>query len=304
MEVERLSPGGSRSTMAMPQEGRFPDLDRLIARFREPGVQAIALMGSHARGDAGPFSDVDVARFLSPGCAAFERAQSFIIENRLVVVSTILPENIEGWFADPDLATECIAGLRTARPLWDPEGVFAHLQARAHAFRWDSAMQGKANAFAADQMVGWAEEAFKGLEGLRRGDPGRLLNARFGLSFGMMKVARVYLGVLIAGDNAFYSQIIERVGVESEWARLGRAAFGIEGPDGKGVTLREQVLAGLGLYVSTAHLVRDDVDVRSRAIMDHAVEVIEREMEELHQVAGPEAAGLESPADTPERESS
>ena len=40
------------------------DLQELSGRFAGPGVKAIALMGSFARGEAGPYSDIDLARFV------------------------------------------------------------------------------------------------------------------------------------------------------------------------------------------------------------------------------------------------
>ena len=140
-------------------------------------------------------------------------------------------------------------------------------------------MQSKANAFAGEQMVGWVEEVYKGLEGLRRNDIGRMLNARFGLSFGIVKVARVYLGILIDGDNTFYTQILERLGNDSEWARLCRAAFALEPAEGVPLPLTEQVLAGLRLYVLTADLIGNDADVGQRSIIDRTVAVITDEIE-------------------------
>ncbi len=37
-------------------------LEQLVERFDAPGVRAIVLMGSYARGEAGPYSDIDVVR--------------------------------------------------------------------------------------------------------------------------------------------------------------------------------------------------------------------------------------------------
>jgi hypothetical protein len=141
-------------------------------------------------------------------------------------------------------------------------------------------MQAKADSYAGREMVGWVEEVHKGLEGLRRDDVGRLLNARFGLSIGLANVVRVYLGVFITGENTFYAEICERVGADSRWTHLLRAAFGIESITGTVPMLRDQVIAGLRLYVETAGLVRDDVDDRCGAIIDHAVAAIERETAE------------------------
>ena len=142
---------------------KTPDLNKLVGRFTEPAVQAIVLMGSFTRGDAGHFSDVDLVRFLTPDAPEDTEARSFIIDDRLVVVSNVLRSQVEGWFTNPVSATECIAGIRTAKPLWDPEDLFSPIQRRAHAFVWDTDMQSKANAFAGEQMVGWVEEVYKGL---------------------------------------------------------------------------------------------------------------------------------------------
>ena len=144
--------------------------------------------------------------------------------------------------------------MRHALPLIDRNGSLASLQARAHAFAWDAEMQARANAWASEQMVGLIEEAHKGLEGLRRNDVGRLLNARFGLSWLLSRVIQVQRGVFLSGDNAFFEAVEVAVGHDTEWARLRRVVFGVEGIDGKTATLREQVVAGLRLYIATAEL--------------------------------------------------
>ena len=43
------------------------DIPALANQFNGPNIQAIALLGSHARGDAGPFSDVDLLRLVAEG---------------------------------------------------------------------------------------------------------------------------------------------------------------------------------------------------------------------------------------------
>src|SRR5687767_4665153 len=106
------------------------DLPDLIDRFDIPPVNAIALMGSHARGDAGPYSDVDFVRFLSAGAEAIAGAGSHLIDGRLVVVSDVRPAEIQDWFSRPDVAVNYISGLRRARPIVDRDGSLAALQDR------------------------------------------------------------------------------------------------------------------------------------------------------------------------------
>ena len=164
---------------------------------------AFALLGSYARGDAGLFSDVDVVRFVSDDQHGAE-SRTFLIGEAedwnsplhtghgersrckwLVVLSTATPNQVESWFTEPGQVVNFVAGLREGRPLWDPEGVFAAIRQRAREFQWSSAHQEKADRVAGQELVGWIEEVHKGLEGLRRNHRGRLLNARFGLSWGL-----------------------------------------------------------------------------------------------------------------------
>jgi hypothetical protein len=242
-----------------------PDYQSLTAHFQATGVTAVVLMGSHARGDAGLFSDVDLVRFHAED--ATERgAETHLIDGHFVVVSDVYPEQVDAWFEQPEQASTTMAGLRGARPLWDPEGVFATVQARARAFTWDATMQARANAWASSQMVGWIEEAQKGLAGLRTGHEGKLLNARYGLTWGLVNVLRVQQGVLVSGDNEVYSEVVAAVGVESRWARLSRQAYGLGGE-----SLIAQVQAGLQLYASTAELLADALRPADKTMVDEIV---------------------------------
>lgn len=238
------------------------DADALARRFDAPGVQAIALTGSYARGDAGPFSDVDLLRFVTKD--AHDLAGSHLIDVRLVNVSNVGAAEVDRWFTQPDLAVNVIHGLRFARPMIDRDATFATIQARARSFVWNGDLQRRADAWASVQMVGWAEEAHKGLEGLRHNDVGRLLNARHGLSWGLSGVVQVQRGILISGDNGFFDEVEAVVGPDTEWVRLRRIVFGVTP-----ASLRQQVGAGLRLYVVTAELVQDALQPADRPVIAH-----------------------------------
>jgi hypothetical protein len=254
----------------LPGRGRKqPDFDALLAQFRAPGIAALVLMGSYARGDAGPFSDVDLVRFHAQD-APSASAETHFLGGHFVVVSDAYPDQIEEWFQKPELASTTIAGLRSARPLWDPDDFFATIQARAKAFRWDAEMQARANAWASSQMVGWIEEAQKGLAGLQIGHEGRLLNARYGLTWGMVNVLRVQRGILVSGDNGVYPEVIRAMGVKSLWAALSRQAYGMDGDAG----LPEQVVAGLRLYAHTAELLAAILTPDDKLMVDQIVQRI------------------------------
>ena len=258
----------------MRYEMKGPDFEGLAGRFRSPGIKAIALMGSFARGDAGEFSDVDLVRFLEDEPKAPPEASTHVVEGRLIVVSNVPPSAVEKTFTEPEAVTLFMSGLRTGRPLWDPDGYFAELQRRAREFVWDDAMQRKADAYASREMVGWAEEVHKGLEGLRIGDVGRLLNARFGLCWGLPTVMRVQRGIMISGDNGSYTEVMSAMGEGSEWSRLCRMTFGLETEAG----YAEEVKACLSLYVFTARLLEKVIGPKDRDVIDHAVSRILAEL--------------------------
>jgi hypothetical protein len=199
-----------------------PNFDILAKQFDHSHAAAIVLMGSYARGEAGPYSDVDLVRFTLDDEIIPPGGGSHLIDGRLVVVSNVSPTRTEAAFARPEVAVETIQGLRYGRALIDRDGYFRALQHRANAFRWDEEMQTKANQWASSQMVGWIEEVHKGLEGLRSGETGRLLHARFGCSWGLARVMCVQRGIMLSGDNALFKEVIAGVGYDSAWAHLYR----------------------------------------------------------------------------------
>ncbi len=247
-------------------------LEQLIQRFDAPGVHALVLMGSYARGEAGPFSDIDVVR-LTDG-SELPGAGSYLVDGYLVVVSDVAPGRVERWFSDPEVTTDTIMGARRAQALLDRDGYFSGIQAHARAFVWDQTMQARANHQASAMLVGWIEEVHKGLAGLQHNDIGRLLNARHGLSWGLGRVMKVHRGILMSGDNAFYEELSRAMGKQSEWVQLLRTAFGIESEEGKALILGEQVRAGLRLYILTAELLAPVLRMEDRPLITHTAQLI------------------------------
>lgn len=254
----------------------------LAQPFDSPSVNAIVLMGSQARGDAGPYSDVDLVRFVTEEAADLTGAGSHLIDGVLVMVSNVTPSRVERCFTDPEQATNTIAGLRTARPLIDRNATFGAIQARAQAFVWTEELQSKADRWASEQMVGWIEEVHKGLEGLRRRDPGRLLNAGFGLSWGLSNVMKVQRGLLLSGDNGFFVEVANAVGSESVWSQLRAVAFGVAAVQGRPPSLQERVVAGLHLYELTAELLGPAIQPEHAPLIAQTIQLINQEIESAY----------------------
>lgn len=239
-----------------------------MTHFGAPQVRAVLLVGSYARRDAGPYSDVDLLR-LTP--SPLPGAGSHLWQSRLVNVTDVDQQTSEAWFTDPEQAVDIVLGLDDAQVLFDREGAAEALKARAQAFVWTPELQQKADCWASAQLVGWAEEAHKGLAGLQSGDTGRLLHARFGLSWGLAKTMRVQRGLLSRSDNTFFADL-ETAFAGTRWLRFLRTAYGLTGS-----ALNEQVRAGLELYALTAELLEPVLQGRDRPIIEHTVSLIRRD---------------------------
>lgn len=263
-----------------------PSYEALAQQFDAPGVHAIVLLGSHARGDAGPYSDIDLLRLVAGDAGDLTGAGSHLIDDTLVVVSDASPEQVESWFSDPAQAVKNVGGLRRGRALIDREATFATIQARAHDFTWTPELQALANQQASAELVGWIEEAHKGLEGLRRQDPGRMLNGLFGLSFGLSWVMQLQRGVLISGDNGFFDEVAAATGPDPRWTQLRAVAFGVGEVNGRPPSLRERVVAGLGLYVTTVELMAAALAPADRPLIEATVALINAQIEQAYHGEG------------------
>ncbi|MBV7333782.1 nucleotidyltransferase domain-containing protein [Chloroflexi bacterium TSY] len=72
----------------------YPDFTFLANHFDGPGVDAVVLSGSYARGDAGALSDVDLWRLGKSDEIDARPAGSYLIVGHLVVVSDQSPDQV------------------------------------------------------------------------------------------------------------------------------------------------------------------------------------------------------------------
>lgn len=93
--------------MNLPQQF----LEELVAELDGESVVGILLGGSYARGEAGPYSDVDIAVFV-PDSSHAQRKRFFYRANRLVSVATKSVESIRCDMKRPQAAIWLVPGLR------------------------------------------------------------------------------------------------------------------------------------------------------------------------------------------------
>lgn len=227
-------------------------LSALVAEYVETGMVGMLLLGSHARGEPTPYSDVDLVRLASTPPET-ERDRYTLVDRQgyLISLSTTTVADKRAELARPETAIWAVPGLRQARVLLDRDGSVEALLGAARAFEW-AALQPAADAYASYEVMGFAEEVHKVLGALLRGDEWMCAYATLGLIIGMPRAVAVQRGLLIQSDNTYQRQVVEAVGHDSAWASAFCLAAGLRPGSGAAPLTLERGVAALRLYEETA----------------------------------------------------
>lgn len=228
-----------------------PLLSALVADLTaDPAVIGVLLGGSYARGDATPFSDLDLAPFY-PDEAVLPPKRFFYRAGILVSIS---PKTVAAWragFTTPELALVVVPSLRSARLLYDPLGALAALQGEAAAFVWAD-LQQAAYQRCGHLMIFAAEWVHKILGAIMDPYHATLAYAIQDLTAELTQNMALFHGVFIQSHNIYYAQVQTAVGDDSLWSLLHRASLGYDHQP-----LRERGFASVRLYGATASLIAE-----------------------------------------------
>jgi predicted nucleotidyltransferase len=238
---------------------------RTVAReLVRGGASAVVLAGSHARGDAHRYSDVDMV-------AVYRRlpdeppAPSRVVRGRLVTVAARTEPRVRRDFRAPRRAPAVVPGWREALVLADPDGVAARLKRAAERWPWDS-MAAACDDEAADHLAGLAEEVHKLHGTLALGQLEAAAVQRSILAWSMAGIVALRRHILFGTENVLWAQVNDVMG--AEWTRTQRAALALGGE-----SLRQSSDAALRLYALTAREVWPLLDRRQRAVVSGAIAI-------------------------------
>lgn len=256
------------------QHGSLPGgfLDALVAELDDPGLSGIILGGSHARGDASEYSDVDLALFLAN---QHERRQKrlFYRDGRLVSASFKAVEVVRANIREPEAAIWTVPGLRPSIILLDKDGSIATLMKELAEFRWEP-LQGAASSSASLDMGLAVEQVHKVLKETARGNMPGLSYACDKLVSSLTRVVAVQRGVMVLSDSTYYGQVQEAAG--PAWARYHNLATGVEIAPAGTSPLLARAAAVLGLYAETLDLLRPHMRAEHLQVAEDAVRLMER----------------------------
>lgn len=233
----------------------------VAAELAARGAHAVWVAGSHARGEATVHSDIDLGVIAGPGDGPGYRLHRR--DGYLISVAWTTAEATRASFDDPAVLGAAVPGWRAAVLLHDPDGVAASLQAEARSWQW-SRVEGRAGAWVAEQVAGYAEEVHKLVAAMQAGDGWGAAVQRSVLALRLAPVLSVHHRILYDSEHRIYDLVAEAMG--RRWTVLQAAAFAVRGEG-----LAESASAALRLYALAADEVAGLLDERQRDVVSHAL---------------------------------
>lgn len=241
---------GQRTALAVAEE--------VAGELVRAGARAVLLTGSHARGDGGPESDIDLYAIGTGPEYWLERRDSFLIS-----ISWRTPEQLDAAFTSPSDASGFVPGWRQAVLLADPHGIGAQSVARAKRWTWDVVGDERLDEWVAEQLTGYAEEIHKLVSHLERGKLHFAAVQRSLLALRLPMIVAVHKRILYDSENYVWDLVVGRMGVE--WAKNQSAALGLTGRP-----FHESYDGALALYVLACESASGLFNARQKAVVDHA----------------------------------
>jgi hypothetical protein len=246
----------------MPLSDSF--IQSVLEKIDSPDVVGVGIEGSYARGQETKYSDVDFDIFANRLPEhAYDRYTLRYWDGKLVSLKYTLLDEERAALTNPRRAIWAVPGLRGMQIVLDKEGSMAALQQAAQEFDW-SPLQAAADEFAAEEIMGNAEEVHKILSGLARGHESTVLYASWGLVKNMLEAVAVQRGLLIISENRYFDLIQDSVGRESEWTRAFRTAWGL---DPRGSQYQQRGAAALVLYRLSAGMFDGLIRAKHREVI-------------------------------------
>src|SRR5689334_2316151 len=243
----------------------------ILAQIDSAEVLGVGIVGSYSRGQEGMFSDVDLDIYVSRLLEnPYDRYTLRYWENKLVSLKQTLLEKERAALTNPRRAIWAVPGLNSMMILLDKDGSLAALQEAAREFDW-STLQPAADEFAAEEVMGNAEEVHKILNGLARGQESTVLYATWGLVKNMLEAVAVQGGIMIMSENRYFDLIQDAVGRDADWTRAFRTAWGL-GPGAAQYEIRGA--AALTLYRLSAARFDQLIPKKHRDVVNKTLDLI------------------------------
>jgi len=251
----------------------LPDdfIQAVLAKIDSPDVNGVGVVGSYARGQESKYSDVDFDIYVSKLPEnIYDRYTLRHWDEKLVSLKYTLFDDEHDALKNPRRAIWAVPGLRGMQIVWDKDGLLAELKKVAEHFDF-SLLQTEADEFAAEEIMGCAEEVHKILNGLTRGHESTVLYATWGLVKCLLEAVAVQRGIMIVSENRYFELIQNEVGRDTKWVSAFRTAWGLDSTSSQ---YQSRGAAALKLYRLTATMFDGLIPEVHREVVDRTLKLI------------------------------
>jgi predicted nucleotidyltransferase len=246
-------------------------IQSVLEKIDTPDVIGVALLGSYARGQESKYSDVDLDIYVNKLPEnPYDRYTLRAWDDHLVSLKYTQIDDERAALTNPRRAIWAVPGLCGMKILLDRDGWMTALQKAAEDFDW-STLQPLADEFAAEMVMGNAEEVHKIINGLGRGHESMVLYATWGLVKSMLEAVAVQRGIMIVSENRYFDLILGSMGNDSAWTRAFRTAWGLDEVDSQ---YRARGVSALELYRLTAELFDEFIPAKHREVVNKSLQLI------------------------------
>ena len=248
-----------------------PFIKSVIQKIDSPDVVGVGIVGSYARGQESKYSDVDFDIFVSKLLENdYDRYTLRHWDGKLISLKYALLDDELAALTNPRRAIWAVPGLSGMKIVLDMDGSLTELQTMAQKFDF-SLLQRDADEFAAEEIMGCAEEVHKILNGLIRSHESTVLYATWGLVKCMLEAVAVQRGIMIVSENRYFDLIQEAVGRDTKWVSAFRTAWGL---DSTSTQYQSRGAAALKLYRLTAAMFDGLIPEKHRQVVDTTLRLI------------------------------
>src|SRR6266567_4749661 len=217
-------------------------LEALVAELDTDQIRGILLGGSHARGDATPYSDVDLACFV-PDSFRPLRKRFLYREGHLISISL-----------------KTLAGVQ---------------QQLTEAFAWES-LRTEAIEVAGSLLTGDAEFIHKLLGNSWKGNLSGVAYATTKLFDGATMAMALSHAVFITTDSLYYQEVEVAVGLETAWTHYHRLLTGATTSAEDTSSVQDRGKLALQLYRETARLLWPALNEERHSVVEQALRLIQQ----------------------------
>jgi Nucleotidyltransferase domain len=249
-------------------------LEALVAELDTDQIRGILLGGSHARGDATLYSDIDLACFVQDSFRPW-RKRFLYREGHLMSIGLKTLAGVQQQLTDPWQALWIVPSFQQARVLLDKDGSMRQLKQMVEDFAWEP-LRTEAIESAGDILTCDAEFIHKLLGNSWKGNRSGVAYATTRLFDGATMAMALSHAVFITTDSLYYQEVEATVGLETAWTHYHRLLTGAttSAEDTSSVQARGKL--ALQLYRETAQLLWPTLNEERRAVVEQVLRLIQQ----------------------------